>query len=224
MVDGEFFTRCALVSVDFQECEPSTPITEAELPPDWRAMGFAAEDVNAASAFAREVSLPNAHSVLTACRKAGLPRVFIHWGYRFADGMDLDPVIRSMMIRNHGTDSTKWHGHIEQPGSRPPVSFAIQPDEYVLPKTAQDAFISSNLDFVLANLGVVHLILIGGHTEACLGKTAAAAKRRGFRTLCVSDATTNARESTRLRGIQEAQFDYTVTSAELIRLLGSRTA
>jgi nicotinamidase-related amidase len=224
MVDAEFFTRCALVSVDFQEGEQATPITEAGLPPDWRAMGFTAEDVNAASTFAREVSLPNALTVLNACREAGLPRIFIHWGYRFADGMDLDPVIRSMMIRNHGTDYAKWQGFIGQPGSRPPVCFAIQQDEYVLPKTAQDAFISSNLDFVLANLGVVHLILIGGHTEACLGKTATSAKRRGFRTLCASDATTNARESTRLRGIQEAQFDYTVTSVELIQLLGSRTA
>lgn len=219
MVDAEFFTRCALVSVDFQESEPSAPITESDLPPDWKAMGFTADDVNAASAFARDVSLPNALNVLKACRQAGLPRIFIHWGYRFADGMDLDPVIRSMMIRNHGSDCTKWHGHIAQPGSRPPLCFAVREDEYVLAKTAQDAFLSSNLGFVLANLGVVHLILMGGHTEACLGKTAASAKRLGFRTLCVSDATTNARESTRLRGIQEAQFDYCVTAAELAKLL-----
>lgn len=223
MVDADFFKRCALVSVDFQEGEPTTPITETDLPPDWRNMGFTAEDVNAAGAFAWQVGLPNALAVLNACRKAHLPRIFIHWGYRFADGMDLDPVIRSMMIRNHGTDSSKWQGYIEQPESRPPLRFAVRQDEYVLPKTAQDAFVSSNLGFVLANLGIVHLILMGGHTEACLGKTAASAKRRGFRTLCVMDATTNARESTRLRGIEEAQFDYCTTSAELIQLLESST-
>ena len=224
MVNADFFTRCALVSVDFQESEKPAPVMDVDLPPDWKMMGFTAEDVNAANTFAWEVGLPNARKVLTACREAALPRVFIHWGYLFADGMDLDPLIRTMMIRNHGTDYKKWHGHIDQPGSLPPNNFQIQQDEYVIPKTAQDAFESSNLGFVLANLGVIHLILMGGHTEACLGKTAASAKRRGFRTLCVSDATTNARESTRVRGIQEAQFDYTITSAELIQLLSSKTA
>lgn len=224
MVAPEFFERCALVSVDFQEGSNPIPIAEADLPPDWSAMGFTAEDVNAASAFAWEVSLPNALKVLAACRGAGLPCVFIHWGYLFEDGMDLDPAIRSMMIRNHGMDYPRWHGHISQPSARPPACFHVRRDEYVLAKTAQDAFISSNLAFVLSNLGVVHLILMGGHTEACLGKTAASAKRRGFRTLCITDATTNARESTRLRGIQDAQCDYVVTTADLIGLLGQKPA
>ncbi|NIA15934.1 MAG: isochorismatase family protein [Nitrospiraceae bacterium] len=219
LVDASFFTNCALLSVDFQAGERGAPATAESLPPDWVAMGFTADDVNAATAFAWDTALPNAMRVVEACRTARLPRLFMHWGYRFEDGMDLDPPIRAMMMREYGSDFTKWHGHIGQPGSRPPDCFNVQPDEYVIAKTAQDAFVSSNAGFVLANLGIGNLILIGGHTEACHGKTARAAKRRGFKTLCVTDATTNARESTRMQGIRDAEFDYTVTTDELLRLL-----
>ena len=219
MIDTGFFAHCALVSVDLQEGAKGVPVTGDALPPDWKEMGFAADDVNAATDFAWDVALPNAARVVACCRRASLPLIFLHWGYRFADGMDLDPVIRAAMLRNHGGDFSKWHGHIDQPGSQPAVLLDVQPGDYVIAKTAQDAFISSSLDFVLANLGVRHVIFMGGHTEACLGKTATSAKRRGYRTLCVSDATTNARESTRAKGIREAQFDGVVTTDELIALL-----
>jgi len=79
--------------------------------------------------------------------------------------------------------------------------------------------LSSNLHFVLANLEAHNLILIGGHTEACLGKTAASAKRLGFATLIVEDATNNARESTRKKGIVETQCDYIVTADQLVEWL-----
>lgn len=222
-IDSAFFSRCALVSVDFQEGSAPALLTDADLPLEWRQRGFTAEDVNAANRFAWNESLPNAVRIVQACRNANLPRIFIHWGYRFMDGMDLDPVIRAMMMHSHGKNYTAWQGHIDQPGSRPPRAFCVQEEEYVLPKTAQDAFDSSNLAFVLANLGVNNVIFIGGHTEACLGKTAASAKRRGYRTLCITDSTTNARESTRIQGILDAQFDCLLTTDALIHQLGPRT-
>ena len=221
-MDRAFFERCAFICVDIQEGKRgSGRATDEGLPPDWKKWGFTADDVNAASDFSWDVALPNACKVVESCRAAGLPMIFIHWGHQFKDGMDLDPLVRQMMIRNQGADRVKWGGHISEPGSRPAACFNVREDEYVIAKTAQDAFISSNLSFVLANLGVHNLIFIGGHTEACLGKTATSAKRLGYATLCVHDATNNARESTRMKGIDDAAYDWVVGADTLVSELGA---
>ena len=218
MPDASFLKNCAFVSVDIQEGKRGDPTTEETLPPDWKMMGFTPEDVDAAADFWWEVGVHNAVKVVEACRRATLPMIFIHWGFQFPDGMDLDPIIYRMMKKNCGADPTKWGGYIKQPGSQPATCLNIQPTDYVIAKTAQDAFISSNIHFVLANLGVHHLVLIGGHSEACLGKTATSAKRLGFTTLIVEDATNNARESTRRKGILESQCDYILTTEQFLQL------
>lgn len=218
-MDAAFFDRCAFVAVDIQNGSRPDRMTPAAVPADWRAMGITADDVNAASAFAWDVAYPNALRVCEACRAADFPRIFLHWGFGLPGGMDLDPLIRSVMIRNHGPDPMRWSGHTSRPDSRPWAAFGVRDDEFVIAKTAQDAFISSPIAFVLANLGVRSLIFVGGHTEACLGKTAASAKRAGYRTLCVADAADNARESTRMQGIRDAGFDFVVATAELLEAL-----
>ena len=221
--DRSFFQNCAFICVDIQEGERGEPMTEDKMPEDWRRMGFTAEDVKAASDYGWDVCLPNAVRVVEACRRVKLPMVFIHWGCQFRDGMDLDPVIRRMMLKRAHGNTQKVGMHVSEPGARPAKCFNVQPDEYVLAKTAQDAFISSNLGFVLANLGTRNLVLIGGHTEACLGKTATSAKQRGFCTLIVEDATNNARESTRIAGIENTQCDYIVTTKQFIELVDTLT-
>jgi nicotinamidase-related amidase len=52
---------------------------------------------------------------------------------------------------------------VGDPYARPASFFKIRPGEYVIPKMAQDAFTSSNLLYVLKNLGVETIIFIGGH-------------------------------------------------------------
>lgn len=211
-----FFEHCAFVSVDIQEGTEPTPISDEQVPPLWKKMGFTAEDVNAANTYAWEVALPNAVQVADACRELGLPRIFLHWGYRFKDAMDLDPDVRNVFLDEHGTDYETWSGHIDQPGSQPAKVFGIRDDDYVLPKTAQDAFRSSSIDFVLRNLEIETIVFVGGHTGACLGKTAKSAKRHGYTTLCIRDATNNARESSREKDIQETGYDYVMTAQEFL--------
>jgi len=219
-LDATFFEHCAFVSIDIQESSKPKPLTYDQVSALWREMGFTAEDVNAASDFAWEVALPNAVKAADACREIGLPMIFVHWGYRFEDGMDLDPDVRKMMLKEHGTDYAKWSGHIDQPGSQPAKVLGIRDGEYVLPKTAQDAFSSSTIDFVLRNLEIKNIVFVGGHTGACLGKSAKAAKERGYTILCIEDATNNARESTRKQEIEETGYDYVLTAAEFLELAG----
>ena len=217
-LDATFLEHCAFVSIDIQEGSRPAPMTLDQVPALWREMGFTAEDVNAANDFAWDVALPNAVKVVDACRGLGLPMLFVHWGYRFEDGMDLEPSIRKAMLKEHGTDYAKWSGHISQPGSQPANILGIRDGEYVIPKTAQDAFSSSTIDFVLRNLEIKNIVFVGGHTGACLGKSAKSAKRLGYTILCIHDATNNARESSRMKDIEETGYDYVLSTAEFLEL------
>lgn len=212
--DASFFEHCAFVSVDIQEGTRPKALTDDQMPTQWKKMGFTVEDVNAANNFAWDVALPNAVKVAEACRDRGLPMIFIHWGYSFEDGMDLDPDIRKTMLDEHSTDYGQWSGYNAQEGSQVAGVLGVRKGEYVLAKTAQDAFRSCNIDFVLRNLGIKGIVFVGGHTGACLGKTAKSAKRLGYTTLCVKDATNNARESSREKDIQETCYDYVLTTTE----------
>lgn len=216
----EFLSQCAFICVDIQPGERKR-ISEAEVPKPWQRAGFTAADVNAATDYAFDVAYPNARLVADACRSLRLPMIFLHWGCLFRDGMDLDPEIRKTFQSEHGTNYAAWGHCLQDSDSRPADLLAVRPGEYVLPKTAQDAFVSSNLGFMLTNLNVRHLVFVGGHTEACLGKTARTAHQRGFRTLCVVDATFNARESTRHKGIEQAQFDYVLTTAQFQKFVSA---
>lgn len=218
MLDMSFFEHCAFVSVDIQEGTKPETLSQEQVPALWRRMGFTADDVNAANNFAWDVAFPNALKVADTCRSLGLPMIFIHWGYLFEDGMDLDPDIRKSMIDEHGNDYAKWSGFIGQAESQPAKAFEIRKSDYVLPKAAQDAFGSCNLEFLLRNLQIENIVFVGGHTGACLGKTAKSAIRRGYTTLCIEDATNNARESTREKEIEETGYAYVLSTNEFVEL------
>lgn len=219
--DSSFFQHCAFVCVDVQEPGQRTHLTEAQLLKEWRRMGITAPDVNAATDYAFDVAYPNSRRVADGCRSLGLPMIFVHWGCLYRDGMDLDPVIRQSFLAEHGPNYEKWGHHVGDPASRPAAMLGVREGEYILPKSGQDAFTSSNLGFMLANLGVKNIVFIGGHTGACLGKTAASAKRRGFRMLCVEDATFDARESTRVRCIADTGYDYVMTTDAFLKLVAA---
>ncbi|OQC63001.1 MAG: Peroxyureidoacrylate/ureidoacrylate amidohydrolase RutB [Verrucomicrobia bacterium ADurb.Bin006] len=214
----EFLQRCAFVCIDIQP-GVRKHLSEAEVPKPWLQAGFTAADVNAANDYAFDIAYPNARLVADACRASGLPMIFVHWGCLFRDGMDLDPEIRKMLRSEYGTNYAAWGHCILDSQCRPADELGVRPGEYALPKTGQNAFNSSNLGFVLTNLNVRNLVFVGGHTEACLGKTAQTAHQRGFRTLCVEDATFNARESTRRNGILQANFDYILSTAQFQKLV-----
>ncbi len=221
-LDRKFFEQCAFVCVDFQEGQPpAKPMTQDQVPALWKTMGFTADDVNAANDFLWQNALPNAVKVTECCRRMGLPMIFIHWGCQFEDGMDLDPDVRAMLLKEHGEDYSKWGHHCGDLTSCPAKALGVRKGEYVLAKTAQDAFKSCSLGFVLRNLGVKRIVFIGGHTEACLGKTSKSAKELGYETLCVEDATFNARESTRRKGIEDSGYTYVVTTDAFLAAAGA---
>jgi len=221
VLDESFFDDCVFISVDIQAGKRYHMTLEG-MPEGWRKRGYSLEDVNAALDYLHDTAIPNAIEVADACRKIKLPMIFIHWGYQFRDGMDLDPDVRKGYLAGRGTDYDKWPHHIGSKGSRPHNGFEVRPGEYVIAKTAQDAFPSSNISYVLRNLGVKNIVFVGGHTGACLGKTSKSAKKHGYRTLCVRDATFDARESARIPNMKDCDYDYIVGTAEFLEMVGKR--
>jgi nicotinamidase-related amidase len=211
--DQTFLEHCAFVSIDFQ---PSSyhPITEEQMPRSWLDMGMKAEDVNSANRYLVETAMPNACRVAIACRTAKLPMIFIHWGYLFRDGMDLDPVIYNSFLKDYGSDPTKWPHHISDKNSKPADELSVHEGEYVMAKTSQDAFPSSNINYVLQNLRIKNIVFIGGHTGACLGKSAKSAIRLGYKTLCVKDATFDAFASKHMETLNATGYHYIMTTAD----------
>jgi len=224
MVEPSFFGNCAFISVDFQEITRQPMESDADMPEEWRAQGFTVADCNAATDYLFDVALPNGRKVADACRAKGMPMVFVHWGWSLPKGMDLAPAIRKTFLKEYGEEYDKWPHHVSSPTSRPAEALDVRDGDYVIAKTDQDAFTSSNLGFVLANSGVKNLVFVGGHAGACLGKTARHAKELGYATLCVEDATWDARESTRKNHIRESNYDYIVSTSELVNLMAPEPA
>ncbi|MFH1743390.1 MAG: isochorismatase family cysteine hydrolase [bacterium] len=214
----DLFQNAVLISVDIQNGQPGPPLTADTMDPLWASYGFTPEDVNAASDYFFGTALPNAAKIARLFRERNIPVILIHWGARFQDGMDLDPEVRSMLLEKHGTNFERW-GHRERDaGSQVHPDLDPQPSDYILPKTAQDAFISSNIGFMLKNIGAKNLFLMGGHAGACLGKTSKSAKEAGYTTICIEDATNDATESRRIPNINEVGYDIICRTEDILRM------
>jgi nicotinamidase-related amidase len=77
------------------------------------------------------------------------------------------------------------------PGSRAAeviTELAPLADELVLPKSSSSPFSSTSLDYLLRNLAVRTLVVIGLLTDQCIDHTVKDAADRGYRVVCVHDA------------------------------------
>ncbi|MEM7169942.1 MAG: isochorismatase family cysteine hydrolase [Pseudomonadota bacterium] len=74
-------------------------------------------------------------------------------------------------------------------------------DDIVLPKTSSGVFNSTNLDYVLRNLGIENLIVMGFLTDQCVDMAVRDGADKGYYMVCVSDGCatyTQARHETAL--------------------------
>ena len=122
--------------------------------------------------------LPNMRSLQYACRRAGVEVMYTVIESLTLDGRDLglDYKISGLFCPRGSHDAR--------------VLDAIAPkaDEIVLPKTSSSVFISTNIHYVLRNLGVHHLIVSGLLTEQCVDSTVRDACDYGYLVTLVTDA------------------------------------
>jgi nicotinamidase-related amidase len=125
----------------------------------------------------RETVLPNVHNLQNCFRAHGLE--VIH--------------VRIQSLTRDGRDRGKGHKRLElhaAPGSGDACfleEVAPQGDEIVINKTASGVFSSTNLHYVLGNLEISSLYVVGVYTNECVETTVRAACDLGYLVTMVED-------------------------------------
>ena len=91
-------------------------------------------------------------------------------------------------------------------------------DDIVLPKTSSGVFNSTNIEYLLRNMGIETLVVTGFLTDQCVDHTIRDAADRGFYPACVADACAShsqARDENALKAF--GGYCRTMTTVELPR-------
>jgi ureidoacrylate peracid hydrolase len=126
----------------------------------------------------KDSALPNMVLLQRACRRAGIEVTYTVVESMTADGRDrsLDYKITGFHVPK-GSDDAKM-----------PDELAPSGDEMVFPKTSSSVFISTNIDYVLRNLGTKYLIIAGCLTDQCVDSAVRDACDLGYLVTVPTDA------------------------------------
>lgn len=122
-------------------------------------------------------ALPTIQKLITASRERGAEIVYT--------------VIES--LTKNGRDRCLDHklSGIHVPKGSPLANMmpGIEPeeDDIVLPKTSSGVFNSTNIDYVLKNLGIENVIVVGFLTDQCVDMAVRDGADKGYYMVCVSD-------------------------------------
>lgn len=126
----------------------------------------------------RERAVPNMRRLQRACRMAGVEVIYTVIESLTLDGRDmgLDYKISGLFCPKGSYDA------------RVIDSIVPEGDEIVISKTSSSPFISTNIHYVLGNLGVKYLIVSGVLTDQCVDSTVRDACDYGYLVTLVTDA------------------------------------
>jgi ureidoacrylate peracid hydrolase len=126
----------------------------------------------------QETVIPNMQRLQTACRLGGIEVLYTMIENLTRDGRD-----RSLDYKISGLNVPKgsWDAQVLS-------DIAPAEDEIVIPKTSSSVFISTNLDYVLHNLGVRSLIVSGILTDQCVDSAVRDACDLGYLVTVATDA------------------------------------
>jgi ureidoacrylate peracid hydrolase len=126
----------------------------------------------------RTVALPNMRLLQAAFRKAGLEVL-----YTVIESLTLDGRDRSLDYKITGFHVPKgsWDGKVLE-------EIAPEGDEIILPKTSSSVFVSTHIDYILRNLGVRQLVILGLVTDQCVESAVRDACDLGYLVTLVPDA------------------------------------
>ena len=162
-----------------------------------------------------DTALPNLQRLLTVCRRGRIEVLYTIIESLTEDGRDrgLDYKISGLHVPKGSWDAR--------------VIEAIAPaeDEIVIPKTSSSPFLSTNIDYVLRNLGVRSLIIAGILTDQCIDSAARDACDLGYLVTLATDAcATHSRERHEWSLRNNRGYARQRTTAELVaeiaRLIG----
>ena len=122
--------------------------------------------------------VPNIQKLLAAARRHGVEVIHTIIQSLTADGRDrsLDHKLTPIFVPRGAVEAS------------PISSLAPTGDEILLPKTSSGVFNSTNIDYLLRNMGIQFLIIVGIQTDQCVDMAVRDAADRGYRVTCVADA------------------------------------
>ncbi|MDQ0473278.1 cysteine hydrolase family protein [Labrys wisconsinensis] len=123
-------------------------------------------------------TVPNQQRLLAAARAAGVEVIHTIIQSLTRDGRD----------RSLDHKLTPIHIPPDLPEGLPPAALAPAGDEILLPKTSSGVFNSTNIDYLLKNLGIRQLVVAGILTDQCVDMAVRDAADRGYLVTCVADA------------------------------------
>jgi ureidoacrylate peracid hydrolase len=126
----------------------------------------------------KERALPNMVLLQEACRRGGIEVTYTMVESLTADGRD-----RSLDYKITGFHVPKGSPDAEMLDELAPAD-----DEIVFPKTSSSVFISTNIDYVLRNLGTQYLIIAGCLTDQCIDSAVRDACDLGYLVTVPTDA------------------------------------
>ena len=131
--------------------------------------------------FFREMRLraiPNMQRLQAACRRAGIETIYTVMASLTEDGRDL-----SLDYKISGLFCPKTSRDAQVIDELAPAG-----DEIVLTKTSSSVFISTNIHYILGNLGKKQLIVVGALTDQCVDSAVRDACDLGYLVTVVTDA------------------------------------
>jgi len=126
----------------------------------------------------RQTTMPNLRRLLDAFRGARGEVMYTVMENLTEDGRDrsLDYKLSKFFIAKGS-----WEARVLE-------ELAPMGDEIVLSKTSSGVFNSTNIEYLLRNIGIDTLVVTGFLTDQCVDHTLRDAADRGFYPICVSDA------------------------------------
>jgi ureidoacrylate peracid hydrolase len=122
--------------------------------------------------------IPNGQRLIAACRAAGTEVI-----YTVIECLTLDGRDRSLDYKITGLFAAKGSREAEVIDELAPLD-----NEIVIPKTSSSLFNSTNFEYVLRNLRVEYLMVMGMITDQCVETTVRDGCDRGFLMTVVEDA------------------------------------
>lgn len=125
----------------------------------------------------RERALPAQRRLIDAARARGCEIVYTVIEALTSDGRDrsLDHKLSGILVPRGS------------PFARVIDDVAPGPDDIVLPKTSSGVFNSTTLDYVLRNLGVENVVVVGFVTDQCVDMAIRDGADRGYYMVCAED-------------------------------------
>ena len=133
----------------------------------------------------RDVVVPNGQRLIAACRQAGVEVM-----YTVVESLTLDGRDRSLDYKISGIFAAKGSWEAEVIDELRP-----DPNDIIIPKTSSSLFNSTNFEYVLRNLRIEYLMVMGVVTDQCVETAVRDGCDRGFLITVVDDACATSSEA-----------------------------